>query len=218
MKRGEPWFVREDWTPYYDWLESRLFHPGRWAVIPDAPGAPSQLNDGLLNDWPFGRSKGAPLWHMDGPIDRFLRLADQYDRVCIGWIGEFDPKTGKVKRDQRDVGCEAYFRRMDELTRAIGNRWPVTHMMRGVLVAREFPFVSVDATSLAQNGHRYDCDLPMDPAFLGRRAYADRLEAGDFSAQVRGRLRRNREAARGAGDASQVRRNLEQASEQLGLW
>ena len=49
LKRGEEYFVRDDWTPYYRWLEHRLFWPGRWAVIPDAPGAPSQLNDGLLN-------------------------------------------------------------------------------------------------------------------------------------------------------------------------
>jgi hypothetical protein len=46
------------WEAYYRWLEQRLFWPGRWAIIPDSPGAPSQINDGLLNDWPFGRSKG----------------------------------------------------------------------------------------------------------------------------------------------------------------
>lgn len=219
MGRGEPWFVREDWSPYYDWLERRLFQPGRWAVIPDAPGAPSQINDGLLNDWPFGTTRGSPLWHMDGPIDRFLRLADRYDRVCLGWIGELDPSTGKVRRDQRAVGCEAYFRRMDELDKAIGNRWPVTHMMRGVLVAREFPFFSADATSLAQNGHRYDGSLPnFDPTFVGRRAYADRLEAGRFPTGVRGFLSRNRTAARGTGDAPKIRRGLEPAADQLGLW
>src|SRR3569623_902951 len=34
-----------DWSGYFEWLEHRLFAPGRWAVIPDAPAAPSQLND-----------------------------------------------------------------------------------------------------------------------------------------------------------------------------
>src|SRR5690606_2198746 len=133
MKRGEEWFIREDWTPYYRWLEPRLFMPGRWAVIPDAPGAPSQLNDSLLPEWPFGRSKGAPLWHMDGPVSRLLRLCEQHDRVCLGWIGH--PK-------REPVGCDAYHRRMEDVAKALGNRWPVIHMMRGTLVARDYPFSS----------------------------------------------------------------------------
>lgn len=180
LKRGEPWFIREDWTPYYRWLEPRLFEPGRWAVIPDAPGAPSQLNDSLLKDWPFGTEKGAPLWHMDGPISRLIDLASRYDRVCLGWVGEFDPATGTIRADQKAVGCAAYRRTMDEVDKAFGNRWPENvHMMRGIAVAHDYPFGSADATSLAQNGHRYDS--PMDALtgapWRGRKAYADALEA-----------------------------------------
>lgn len=120
-----------DWSPYYRWLEPILFHPGRWAVIPDIPGAPSQLNDGLLNDWPFGAA-GAPLWHMNGPITRLARLCEKYPRVCLGWIGE--------TADEQKVGCDAYRRKMDEIAALFGNRWPVIHMMRGVAVARDYPF------------------------------------------------------------------------------
>lgn len=160
---------RDDWTPYYAWLEERLWHPGRWAVIPDRPAAPSQLNDGLLNEWPHGRSRGAPVWHMDGPLDRLARLCDRYDRVCLGWIG--DPK-------REPVGCAAYRRRMDEIASLMGNRWHPLHMLRGVAVGGDYPFVSCDSTSLAQNGHRYDS--PMDAAwgepFRGRIAYANKLE------------------------------------------
>ena len=158
-----------DWAAYYAWLEARLFVPGRWAVIPDAPGAPSQINDGLLNDWPFGRSRGVPLWHMDGPIDRLARLCDRYDRVALGWIG--CPK-------REPVGCDRYRRRMGEVATLLGNRWPPLHMMRGVKVAHDYPFTSADSTSLAQNGWRYDS--PMDELWgrpwQGRTAYADRLE------------------------------------------
>lgn len=133
LRSGREWDEAErEWTTYYDWLEDRLFWPGRWAVIPDAPGAPSQLNDGLLNDWPFGRSKGAPLWHMNGPLSRLGRLAERYDRICLGWVGE--------TKTEKDVGCDAYRLRMDEVARMFGNRWPVTHMMRGVAVARDYPF------------------------------------------------------------------------------
>lgn len=215
--------MREDWTPYYDWLEDRLYQPGRWAVIPDAPAAPTQINDGLLNEWPFGRSKGAPLWHMDGPIDRFLRLAEKFDRVCIGWIGAFDEIAKKPVPEEEAVGCEAYFRRMDELARAIGNQWPVTHMMRGTLVAREYPFTTADSTSLAQNGHRYDYQDGQHDAFLasgrwsGRNRYADRLERGHFAPGVVGSLRANRAAARRVRDTPAVRCPVERRALQLGL-
>lgn len=163
---------RDDWSPYYDWLADRLFHPGRWAVIPDRPAVPSQINDGLANEWPFGRARGAPVWHMDGPLSRLGRLCDRYDRVCLGWIG--DPK-------REPVGCDAYRARMDEVASLFGNRWPIIHMLRGIKVGGEYPFVSCDSTSLAQNGHLYDWrDEPdlfwQQESWRGRREYADRLE------------------------------------------
>lgn len=160
---------QEWWTAYYGWLEPVLFHPGRWAILPDSPGAPSQINDGLLNDWPFGRSKGAPVWHMDGPLERLGRLCERFDRVCLGWIG--DPK-------QEPVGCDAYRRRMDEVDCLLGNRWPALHMLRGAAVAFDYPFVSADSTSLAQNGWRYDTGFDFGDRWAGRRAYADALERG----------------------------------------
>jgi hypothetical protein len=152
-----------DWSAYYEWLEDRLFEPGRWAVIPDKPAAPTQMNDGLLNDWPYGRSRGAPVWHMDGPIDR------RYDRVCLGWIG--DPK-------REPVGCNAYRRRMDEVTALMGSRWHPLHMLRGVAVGGDYPFVSCDSTSLAQNHHRYRMRLfaGTPDEWSGVCAYADKLE------------------------------------------
>lgn len=183
MRAGEEWdqASRDDWwAVYYAWLEPRLFQPGRWAVIPDNPGAPSQLNDALLLQWPYGH-KGAPLWHMDGRIERLAALCERYPRVCLGWIGH--PK-------KEPVGCDAYQRKMEEVARLFGNRWPPLHMMRGVAVAHDYPFISADSTSLAQNGHRYDWqdepprqrslfgDGPAPERWDGRRAYADRLEAG----------------------------------------
>ncbi|MDF0543309.1 hypothetical protein PX699_13205 [Sphingobium sp. H39-3-25] len=136
--------------------------------MPDSPAAPSQLNDGLLNDWPFGH-RGAPVWHMDGSIERLARLCERYPRVCVGWIG--DPK-------KEPVGCPAYRRKMDEVAALMGNTWHPLHMLRGVAVAFDYPFIGADATTLAQNGWRYDS--PMDAIWgdqwRGRRAYADRLE------------------------------------------
>jgi len=160
---------RSDWTSYYEWLDGRLYQPGRWAVVPDRPAAPSQINDGLLNEWPFGTSRGAPVWHMDGPLDRLGRLCERYDRVCLGWIG--DPK-------REPVGCDAYRRRMDEVAALMGNHWHPLHMLRGVLVGGDYPFVSCDSTSLAQNHHRYRLRLfaGTPDEWSGVRAYADKLE------------------------------------------
>lgn len=169
QRSGEEWASDRDWSPYYEWLEVRLFHPGRWAVIPDMPGAPSQINDTLLPEWPFGQ-KGAPLWHMDGPIERLLRLCDRYDRVCMGWVG---PGKG--------IDCPAYHQRMEEVSRALGNRWPVLHMMRGTAVAYDYPFYSADSTSLAQNGWRYDTPLYTEEKWKGRKTYAEKLENPDWS-------------------------------------
>ncbi|WP_066794993.1 hypothetical protein [Sphingomonas soli] len=160
---------RLDWTPYYEWLADRLFRPGRWAVVPDRPAAPSQINDGLLNEWPFGTSRGAPVWHMDGPLDRLARLCERFDRVCLGWIGD-------TKREP--VGCDAYRRRMDEVAALMGNSWHPLHMLRGVAVGGDYPFLSCDSTSLAQNHHRYRLRLFAGTAdeWSGVRAYADKLE------------------------------------------
>jgi len=207
MRAGREWDESDRhlwWRAYYDWLEPMLFQPGRWAIMPDSPAAPSQLNDGLLNDWPFGHL-GAPVWHMDGPIERLARLCDRFPRVCLGWIG--DPK-------KEPVGCEAYFRKMDEVSRLMGNTWHPLHMLRGTLVAREYPFLSVDSTSLAQNGHRYDDE---GPDWIGRQRYACRLEQGYFTGRVRKRVRLNRLAAQRAPRAPVARPTGYRDPVQLGL-
>lgn len=130
--------------------------------MPDIPGAPSQLNDSVLNEWPFGQ-KGSPVWHMDHPIDRLLRLCDRYDRVCLGWTGQ-------------RVGSPEYHKRMEEVGKALGNTWPPIHMLRGIAVAWDYPFTSADSTSLAQNGWKYDTTFDFGDRWAGRRTYADTLE------------------------------------------
>lgn len=117
-----------DWPAFYAWLEERLYEPGRWAVIPDVIDAGTQLQDALLNEWPHGR-RGAPVWHMDEPVDRLLRLCSAWPRVCIGSTAEY-----------WQVGGPLWRARMDEVAQAIGNCWPVLHMLRGVEVAADYPF------------------------------------------------------------------------------
>lgn len=211
VKRGEEWDdAPRDHTALYAWLEPKL-RPGSWAVIPDRPGAPSQLNDALLNDWPFGRRYGVPLWHMDGPLERLGRLCERYDKVALGWIG--DPK-------KEPVGCPRYRARMREVRKLLGKDWPPIHMMRGIAVAWDYPFASADATSLAQNGWRYDSpiDTLLGDPWRGRRAYADALERNTDTGGFRGRRARNLGAARGPDAPRGAGPGGDDPPDQPGLW
>ncbi|WP_294138273.1 hypothetical protein [Sphingomonas sp.] len=133
MRAGKDWSDSD--VPrdvYYRWLEPWIWGDRATAIMPDIPGAPSQLNDSELLDWPFPIEKGLPVYHMDGPIARFGRLLAIYPRVAMGWIG--DPK-------REPVGCEAYLRRIDEIEAELGpDIWPHVHMLRGVAVAGVRPF------------------------------------------------------------------------------
>lgn len=133
MKAGKEW--SDDDVPrdvYYRWLEPWIWNDNATAIMCDIPGAPSQLNDNELLDWPFPIEKGLPVYHMDGPIARFGRLLSVYPRVAMGWIGH--PK-------REPVGCPGYWRRVEEIEHELGSDiWPQVHMLRGVAVAGMRPF------------------------------------------------------------------------------
>ena len=157
-KRNAP----TNWPGYYAWCDRWLDYPTTWAIPPDVIDAPSQEQDALLNEWPHGKRQAAPVWHMDEPIYRLLRLCEQgWNRVCIGSTAEY-----------RNVLSPGWERRMDmawdELARTFG-RLPPIHMLRGMQCSgRRWPFASVDSTDVAQNHH-----LPQNTA----RAMADRWDA-----------------------------------------
>jgi len=141
-KRG----AKTDWPGYYDWCDVWLSHPTTWAVIPDVIDAGTQEQDALLQEWPHGH-RGAPVWHMDEPVNRLLRLCDEWPKVCVGSTAEF-----------RDVLSPMWCRRMDEAWNAVAarhRRLPWLHMLRGMqLSGRQWPFASVDSTDIAQNHHQ----------------------------------------------------------------
>lgn len=141
-KRG----YKPDWASYYAWCDEWLDYPTTWAVIPDEIDAGSQMQDALLKEWPHGY-RGAPVWHMDEPIDRLLRLCDEWPRVCVGSTAEY-----------RFVLSDVWRRRMDEAWGAVAQRHcrlPWLHMLRGMqLSGMHYPFASVDSTDVAQNHNR----------------------------------------------------------------
>lgn len=166
-KRGK----ETDWPSYYEWAESWLAYPTTWAIIPDVIDGGSQLQDALLREWPFGH-KGAPVWHMDEPIDRLLRLVDEWPRVCIGSTAEYAV-----------VLSDAWAMRMDECWNELSVRCrflPTIHMLRGMQCSGErWPFASVDSTDVAQNHNR----LQNTP-----RKMADRWDALQTPGQWRERV------------------------------
>lgn len=149
-----------DWASFYGWCEQWLQYPTTWAVIPDEIDAGAQLQDALLREWPFGH-RGAPVWHLDEPIDRLLRLVDEWPKVCWGSTAQYAV-----------VLSPAWIARADEAWNALakGRRFlPYIHMLRGMQCSgREWPFASVDSTDVAQNHNR-----PQNTP----RAMADRWDA-----------------------------------------
>lgn len=135
-----------NWLAFYAWCEEWLSYPTTWAVIPDVIDGGSQLQDALLREWPYGH-KGAPVWHMDEPLNRLLRLCDEWPRVCIGSTAEYANVLGA-----------AWQRRMDECWDELARRHrflPAVHMLRGMQCSgKRWPFASVDSTDIAQNHHR----------------------------------------------------------------
>jgi hypothetical protein len=142
--RGKPVL---DWTSYYEWCDRWLDCPTTWAVIPDVIDAGSQEQDALVREWPHGRDRAAPVWHMDEPVDRLLRLIGEWPRVCIGSTAEY-----------WKILSPSWVRRMDEAWNLIERsqrRTPSIHMLRGMQFSgREWPFASADSTDIAQNHHR----------------------------------------------------------------
>lgn len=135
-----------NWEKYYEWCEKWLSFPTTWAIIPDVIDGGSQLQDALVREWPFAY-RGAPVWHMDEPMHRLLRLVDEWPRVCVGSTAEY-----------ADVLSEPWKIRMEEMWNEVSKRHkhlPWLHMLRGMqLSGMSYPFASVDSTDVAQNHHR----------------------------------------------------------------
>lgn len=134
-----------NWPKYYDWCDRWLDCPTTWAVIPDAIDAGAEAQEELILQWPHGQ-RGAPVWHMDEPIDRLLRLIDEWPRVCIGSAGQY-----------AKLLTQSWERRMDDAWDAISRhnaRTPNIHMLRGMQMScLRWPFASVDSTDVARNHH-----------------------------------------------------------------
>lgn len=135
-----------DWPGYYAWCEQWLEYHTTWAVIPDVIGGDEARNDALIAQWPHG-TRGAPVWHLNMPVARLLRLAEKWPRICVGSAGEY-----------QTVGSPAWHARMAEAMNALCGNGPSPvwlHMLRGMAMSKKrYPFASVDSTDVARNHNR----------------------------------------------------------------
>lgn len=141
-KIGKP----TNWPAYYAWSDEWLSYPTTWAVIPDKIDAGAEAQDALLLEWPFG-DRGAPVWHMDEPIDRLVRLCDAWPKVCVGSTAVYAEVLSSSWQRQMDAAFDAVSKRH--------HRLPWLHMLRGMAcVGKRWPFASVDSTDIARNHNR----------------------------------------------------------------
>lgn len=136
-----------DWQPYYDFIKNVSRLPSfDFAVVPDVIDGTEQENDKLIEDWPFPAHMSAPVWHMHESIERLVKLATNWPRICIGSSGDFSK-----------VGTKNWWNRMSEAMDAICDEdgYPICkiHGMRMLSpkVFSNLPFTSVDATTVGRN-------------------------------------------------------------------
>lgn len=130
------------WTKYYLWV---MEHYSRitWFIIPDVIMGTEEENDRLIERVPIAlKDKAVPVWHTTESIDRFVRLCEEYDIVCIGACGEHHYIIGDACQQRlTEAFTEIYFNR-DIKVKIHGLR-----MTDNRVVAR-FPFYSCDSTKV----------------------------------------------------------------------
>lgn len=136
-----------DWSEWAKWADPWLDRPTTWAVLPDSITGGEEENDRLLDEWgeTFGQ-QGVPVWHLHEPLERLSQLIDRFGRVCFGSSGAYAV-----------VGSAEWHRRVSAAFDAISDdrgRVPWVHMLRGMAVAGDYPFASVDSTDIARNHNR----------------------------------------------------------------
>lgn len=143
-KRGTP---VKNWSPFYQWVEGLRRAPNcDFAVIPDVIDGGEPENDAVLREWPFPKHFGAPVWHMHESLDRLVRLAVDYPRICLGSSGEYSV-----------VGNSLWWRRINLAMLSICDPegFPITKLhglrMLNPKVFTRLPLASADSTNIARN-------------------------------------------------------------------
>ena len=139
------------WDTYYNFCR-RWCLEGRasWAVIPDPIGTGTQELDYFLREWPAElKDYGVPVYHLDEPIDRAVKLIDRYGRVAVGASGEYSSILSPPFRARMDQLFGLLF--------SVFGSVPPVHMFRGLQLLspeHDWPITSADSTNIARNHNR----------------------------------------------------------------
>lgn len=121
-------------------------------IIPDVIGGTEEANDSMLSLWESKsvsrRGFSAPVFHLGESLQRFNRLRDSYEIVCLGSTDKW-PKNG----------CNAWWDYMAEFMDAISSNGSVGCKLHGLRmldpkVFTRLPLYSADSTNASVNGHR----------------------------------------------------------------
>lgn len=136
-----------NWAAYYRWVGEWRTHPGfDFAVIPDVIEGTEAENDKLLASWPYARSEGAAVWHVNESLERLQHLAVEWPRVCIGSSGEWDVNSPErfLTRAREAIGT-IVGRDSRPITKLHGLR------MLNPAIFTKLPLSSADSTNVARN-------------------------------------------------------------------
>lgn len=136
-----------DWNGFYEFVRKWKNHPRcDFAIIPDVIDGACEENDALIAEWPHGKF-GVPVWHINEPFERLVKLCSEWPRVAIGSCGEYDialkPKAALERIE------EAISHIVDEY----GYPTSKLHLLRGLnpRIFTKIPVSSADSTNVARN-------------------------------------------------------------------
>lgn len=136
-----------DFEGYYEWAGHWLKHPAvEWAVIPDIIDGDEEANEKLVSQWPFGRYRGCPVWHLHEGLERLRWLCSVWPRVALGSSGEYS-----------DPGSPVWWERIARAMRICcdddGHPHTKLHGLRMLdpVIFSHLPLTSADSCNVARN-------------------------------------------------------------------
>lgn len=165
---------------YVAWCDEWHRHPAfDWALIPDTIDGTAQDNDAMIADWPR-HIRGVPVWHMHEPIDRLVKLGNEWNTVALGSSGQWS-----------SPGTSDWWQRMNDALAALCDKHgrPPCRLhglrMLNPKVFTKMPLASADSTNAGVNCNSSVWDKSVyKPATAFQRAavIADRVEAHNSAA------------------------------------
>lgn len=159
---------------YLEWVNNIARHPAYdFCIIPDVIGGTEKENDNLLNSWECDHDS-IPVYHLGESYDRFLRLAEDYNKVCFG-------STDKWAKNGSNAWWKNMADFMDVVTDDDGILPCKVHGLRmlDVRIIKYLPLHSGDSTNAAVNGSRMMKEGPMPAVhrWQGNERIAQKIES-----------------------------------------